>query len=205
VHRGSRNRQLEFTGVCSYDEHKAARVKWFWQVVSAAAIAIGRAGASRQWGANLRRETLLDLGLKAAQAAGIAGPDSRSFERLCESSEWHKLDASLFAPESDIVSVEPSPEMTIARRDQALAVHNVLPPKSRRTVRPRVRRKDNQLEATLQLVKQMRKEGCTHQEICKRLGDHPRPIHAAWKDLSWPIAYLQHTSSVKKWLSTASK
>lgn len=71
--------------------------------------------------------------------------------------------------------------------------------------RPRVRRKDEQLEATRQLVKQMKAEGSTHQEICKRLGDHPRPIHAVWRNLPWPVAYLQHTSSVKKWLSAASK
>lgn len=73
------------------------------------------------------------------------------------------------------------------------------------TPRPRVRRRDDQVEATRQLVKQMRKEGLTHQQICGRLGDHPRPIHAAWRHLPWPTAYLQNTSSVKKWLSAASK
>jgi hypothetical protein len=93
--RQEANRQLDSIGVQSYDDHKAARVKWFWQVVTAGAAAIGRAGASRQWGANLRRETLLDFGLKTAQAAGIAGLDSRGFECLCESAEWHALDCLL--------------------------------------------------------------------------------------------------------------
>jgi hypothetical protein len=89
------NTQLECKSVGSYDEHRAARIEWFWRVVCAAAEAIGRAGASLQWGANERRELLRDFAMKAAQAARVAGPRSRHFEKLCESPEWHALDDRL--------------------------------------------------------------------------------------------------------------
>jgi hypothetical protein len=50
------NRILESKEVHTYDEHSAARTVWFWQVVSAAAMAIGQVGATLQWGANRRRD-----------------------------------------------------------------------------------------------------------------------------------------------------
>lgn len=67
------------------------------------------------------------------------------------------------------------------------------------------RKKDDQLEVTRKLVRQMRRERLTHKEICDRLGNHPRPVRAAWKDLPWPKAYRQHTSAVKKWISNVSR
>jgi hypothetical protein len=96
-------------------------------------------------------------------------------------------------------------ELAQAGPDQTLELHEASSNEGSHSLRPRVRRKDDQLETTRQLVKQMRQEGYSHKEMCKRLGDHPRPIHAAWRNLTWPVAFLQHNSSVKKWLSAASK
>jgi hypothetical protein len=79
------NQQLERKGVCSYKEHRAARVEWFWQVVSVAATTIRESGITRQWGANRRREILYDFSLQAAEAARIAGRDGSRFENLIES------------------------------------------------------------------------------------------------------------------------
>jgi hypothetical protein len=70
---------------------------------------------------------------------------------------------------------------------------------------PRKRTPDEQLAVTKELIKQMKKERLTHKAMCARLGDHPRPQQSRWKDLTWPIAYRKHTSSVKKWLSQASR
>jgi hypothetical protein len=95
------NRILESKGVHTYDEHRSARTEWFWQVVSAAAMAIGRVGATLQWGANRRREMLLDFGFKAAQSAGIAGRDGVRFSKLCESEKWRVLDDRLLRPASN--------------------------------------------------------------------------------------------------------
>jgi hypothetical protein len=92
------NRELEGKEVRSYDDYDAALHSWFWSVVSAAARAIGRAGTSLQWGANRRRELLLDFGLKASQAVDIAGRDGHRFKRLCESQEWRALDERLLSP-----------------------------------------------------------------------------------------------------------
>jgi hypothetical protein len=44
---------------------------------------------------------LSDFGLKAAQAADIAGRDAHRFERLCESPEWRALDDLLLRPTSN--------------------------------------------------------------------------------------------------------
>ena len=92
------NRELEGKEVRSYDDYDAALHSWFWSVVSAAARAIGSAGTSLQWGANRRRELLLDFGLKASQAVDIAGRDGHRFKRLCESQEWRALDERLLSP-----------------------------------------------------------------------------------------------------------
>jgi hypothetical protein len=94
------NRELETREVRSFDDHDAALHSWFWSVVSAAAPAIGRAGTALRWGANQRRDMLLDLGLKAAQAVDIAGRDGHQFKRLCESQEWRALDDQLLRPEA---------------------------------------------------------------------------------------------------------
>jgi hypothetical protein len=99
------NRDFENREVRSFDDYSAAHLAWFWHVVSAAATAIGRAGASLQWGANRRRDLLLDFGLKAAQGADIAGRDGHRFRRLCESPEWRVLDDRLLKPAADEVAL----------------------------------------------------------------------------------------------------
>jgi hypothetical protein len=92
------NLQLENRAVHSYDEHRAARTEWFWNVVSAAATAIGRAGDTLKWGANRRREMLLDFGFQAAQSVGLAGRDGVLFRDLCKSEKWRALDDRLLRP-----------------------------------------------------------------------------------------------------------
>jgi hypothetical protein len=49
--RREANRRFENTGIFSYDDFKASRTEWFWSVMSAAATAVGRAGAMLQWDA----------------------------------------------------------------------------------------------------------------------------------------------------------
>jgi len=175
------NTQLEGKSVGSYDEHRAARVEWFWRVVSAAAEAIGRAGTSLQWSANRRRESLRDFGLNAAQAARIAGPGLRHFEELCESPEWHALDDRL-----------------LTRFD---AAKTGMPAENRK------RSQKGKVDATVQRIKkkvrELRKEGLDYSSICDRLQSFDRPPRAGWRELPWPIAYRKHNSAVMKWLSEA--
>jgi hypothetical protein len=63
------------------------------------------------------------------------------------------------------------------------------------------RARDPQLTEIIKLARQMTDEGLTHQEICNRMGDYPRPPAAGWRNLKWPQAYLQKPAAVKKWLS----
>lgn len=69
------------------------------------------------------------------------------------------------------------------------------------------RQKNHVLETTRPLLRQMRKEKYSQQDMCRRLGNSPRPVHAEWRDLPWPDAYKnkKYTNSVKKWLSNACK
>jgi hypothetical protein len=118
------NRELESKCVCSHEERGAARSEWFWHLVSAAARAIGRAGASQQWGVNRRREMLLDFGSKTAGTAGIAGRDGRLFDKVRESEEWQALDDYLLRPFGNEHQVSPSApqsgsaSLPYGRRDQ---------------------------------------------------------------------------------------
>lgn len=52
-------------------------------------------------------------------------------------------------------------------------------------------------------VKQLHAEGCTHQQMCDRLGNMPRPPMAKWKNLTWPAAFRNplHRDAVKTKLS----
>jgi hypothetical protein len=54
-----------------------------------------------------------------------------------------------------------------------------------------------------QKVRELREQGCDYKSICERLGTFERPPRATWRELSWPVAYKKHTSSVTKWLSLA--
>lgn len=67
----------------------------------------------------------------------------------------------------------------------------------------RKRKCDPVVQRIKQQVRELRAAGLSHQEICKRLGSADRPPHAAWKNLTWPQAYLQHPAAVRKWLSEA--
>ncbi len=41
-------------------------------------------------------------------------------------------------------------------------------------------------------------------DMCRRLGNAPRPLNAAWRDLEWPKAFTsKHRGAVRKWLSKA--
>jgi hypothetical protein len=39
------------------------------------------------------------------------------------------------------------------------------------------------------LVRRMHAEGYTHSQMCKQLGNMPRPPMAKWKNLTWPAAF----------------
>jgi hypothetical protein len=99
------NRDLEMKVVHSYDEHREARLEWFWVLVSAAAKAIGRAGAKLEWSANRRRRMLRDFGMEAAEAAKIAGANAQFFEKICQSAEWRDLD-DLLLPAGGVAALQ---------------------------------------------------------------------------------------------------
>lgn len=52
-------------------------------------------------------------------------------------------------------------------------------------------------------ARQMLAEGATHQEVCQRLKDQPRPPRAEWRHLEWDKAYMdpRFRAAVCKWLS----
>ena len=65
--------------------------------------------------------------------------------------------------------------------------------------------KDDPLEAVRILVRQLKEEGVSHENICNRLGSQDRPAGAEWAHLTWPKAYKQFRESVDKWLSKHGK
>jgi hypothetical protein len=89
------NLRLESTLARSYDEYSAAYHAWFWDILSAAAGAIGRSGSVLGWSASRRRELLLDFGFRAAEAVNITSRDGHRFQELCESQQWRALDDRL--------------------------------------------------------------------------------------------------------------
>jgi hypothetical protein len=52
-------------------------------------------------------------------------------------------------------------------------------------------------------ARQMLAEGATHQQVCQRLKDAPRPPRVEWRHLSWDKAYQyeRYRGAVCKWLS----
>ena len=109
------NRELESREVRSFDDYSAAHLAWFWRIVSAAATAIRRGGDSLHWGANRRRETLSDFGIKAAEAGDIAGRDGHLFRKLCESPEWRALDDRLLRPGAYEERTATAPEQRVGQ------------------------------------------------------------------------------------------
>jgi hypothetical protein len=80
------------------------------------------------------------------------------------------------------------------------------PPEAKPRGKPRRRAVDEDIEAVRARVRQMRKENMSAFEMCKSLGDDPRPQGAAWANLPWPEAWKSvHRDSVKVWLSKNSK
>jgi hypothetical protein len=72
------------------------------------------------------------------------------------------------------------------------------------TSRRKSRRRDEvDLSRVRILVQELRAQGCSHQEICERLGDMPRPPLAKWRDLPWPTAFRnpKYRDAVKAKLS----
>jgi hypothetical protein len=67
----------------------------------------------------------------------------------------------------------------------------------------RKRQADAGLQNLKARIRELRDEGLTHEGICFRLGNSPRPPRATWRDLEWPFAYRRHTGAVAKWLSDA--
>jgi len=59
------------------------------------------------------------------------------------------------------------------------------------------------LAAVRTQIREMKRGQCSQLEICRRLGELPRPLNAAWKTLSWEAAYLdpKHRPAVKSWIS----
>jgi hypothetical protein len=71
----------------------------------------------------------------------------------------------------------------------------------------RRRTKDPQLQKLRDQVREMHDARLTQFEMCRRLGNGQRPPEAAWRNLAWPVAFKdkRYSSSVRKWLSEASR
>lgn len=54
-------------------------------------------------------------------------------------------------------------------------------------------------------VRRMKKDGLTHQEMCRRLATDPRPPGVKWGQLTWPEAFRskRFQAAVRKWLTDA--
>jgi hypothetical protein len=67
----------------------------------------------------------------------------------------------------------------------------------------RRKQKDGEIEKIRLMARKMRVDGATHQQICQRLQDLPRPPRAEWRHLPWDKAYMHqlYRASVCKWLS----
>jgi hypothetical protein len=99
-------------------------------------------------------------------------------------------------PDDTYLLVEPAGDRYQWRRAGREAKHEA-PSNNRK------RRTDQGLQQLKVRVRKLRAEHLSYQEICRRLGDTPRPPRATWRDLTWPQAYRHHTSAVTKWLSEA--
>ena len=75
---------------------------------------------------------------------------------------------------------------------------------SPKVAKPVRRKKNRKLVELRRFVKQMLDKEETHSDICKQLGDSPRPPRVEWRHLSWPTAYRdqRHGPAVRKWISS---
>jgi hypothetical protein len=62
---------------------------------------------------------------------------------------------------------------------------------------------DATTESIRRTARQMIAEGASHHDVCKRLGNTPRPARTTWKHLPWDKAYKDERfrGAVCKWLS----
>jgi hypothetical protein len=72
--------------------------------------------------------------------------------------------------------------------------------------RPRRRRLPpdiDKMAGVRKLVRQMRQEGLSHEEICERLGGRARPPRSGWRDLTYSEAFKdpKYTAAVRATLS----
>lgn len=80
-------------------------------------------------------------------------------------------------------------------------------PTERGAAQPTCRGKQSRIRPSIERVKQeirqLKEARCGQEEICKRLGDKPRPRNAAWKALTWYSAFRDpaYKNSVKSWIS----
>jgi hypothetical protein len=76
-------------------------------------------------------------------------------------------------------------------------------PVQRKPSRGGKRSVEGAIESVKKKVRAFRAAKIGQQEICKRLGDSPRPPNAAWKDHTWLAAFMNPSSrnAVKSWLS----
>ena len=69
--------------------------------------------------------------------------------------------------------------------------------------RGKQRRSQVPIERTKQEIRRLIDAGLTHQQVCERLDQAPRPANAAWNALSWPEAFRdrRYRGAVKSWIS----
>lgn len=167
--------------------------------------------------------------LRALEKAALADGERKRIragefnEKLAEGCPClqHVVIERVFAASADYYTVlaalgDGAPKVAPAPEAAAVELKPATPPvvasptvgqPHQRSKAPAVRRFEvsEQLKAIQELVRAMVSEGTTrHQEICRRLGDHPRPPRAGWRDLPWPRAYREHRGAVARWLSDAS-
>jgi len=118
---------------------------------------------------------------------------SKSTEDLVRRNTWRPLSpAQLLATDVNGSSDRPSKNESV--REKAST--------RKRTKRKSPDEDDSMWNVKLNLRK-WKKEGLSHQEMCKRLANSPRPQQATWRALPWPEAFRKHPNRVRTWISKA--
>ena len=141
----------------------------------------------------------------APESGDSITPDSGLVLNVCEALRWycHRLIGLIGAPDDllrgngalSALVKSGSPGQTRTMSDRRPTEGGGQPTPSRR--------RDPGLQSLKVRVRELREEGLSHEQICSRLGDTARPPHAAWRHLTWIVAYKRHTSAVTKWISDA--
>jgi hypothetical protein len=181
--RREANSELENKRVLSYEEHIAAYIEWFWQVVSVVASTIGEIAATEQWSVQRRREVLKDFGLKAAVAARI--PSGRH-KHLFDSKRWGALNECVLPPPKSVGAPSVVPASA------------VLPDSARAAKRQRGRPPKISLEAK-QKALEAKRNGAKGKEIAQLIYStkHPslRQVKDARNVLANYLRSLQRTNN----------